>query len=81
MHSILKLLDDGGVFVSQDPCYTKHMNPIARLLCKLDRGYYVRSMDQYVDLLNDFWTKMKYDLKTDTLRFLPYSVIEFENQK
>ena len=80
MISIKNLLNKGGIFISHDPCYTKDMNPIARILCKLDRGQYVRYKEQYIEMMNKFWDDIWYEIQTDTLRFLPYSVIIFKNK-
>lgn len=80
MISIKNLLNKGGIFISHDPCYTKDMNPIARILCKLDRGQYVRYKEQYIKMMNKFWDDIWYEIQTDTLRFLPYSVIIFKNK-
>lgn len=79
MKSIKRIIADGGVFISFDACYTKGMNPIARLLCMLDRGRYVRYADEFIATQKKYWTNVKYDIRTDTLRFLPYSVIIFTN--
>ncbi len=78
--SIKRLMADGGVFISHDPCYTKKMNPIARLMCMFDRGKYVRYADDYITLQKKYWTDIKYDIRTDTLK-IPYSVIIFRNIK
>lgn len=80
MTCIKRIIADGGIYVSLDPCYTKDMNPIARLLCMLDRGRYVRYADDFIRIQEKYWTDVKYDIRTDTLRFLPYSVIIFTNK-
>lgn len=80
MTSIKKLLDKDGIFITLDPCYTKAMNPIARILCKLDRGQYVRYKEQYIKMMNKFGGDTWYEIQTNTLRFLPYSVIVFKNK-
>lgn len=80
MASIKRIIADGGVFVSLDACYTKGMNPIARLICMLDRGRYVRSADDFISTQEKYWTNVKYEIRTDTLKFLPYSVIIFTNK-
>lgn len=79
MKSIKRIIADGGVFISLDACYTKGMNPIARLLCMLDRGRYVRYVDKFIAMQKKYWADVEYDIRTDTLRFLPYSVIIFTN--
>ena len=79
MDNIKTLLDCKGVFISLDACYVKKMNPIAKLLCRLDRGQYVRYKEQYLDIMNKHWSNVWYEIRTDTLRFLPYSVIVFKN--
>lgn len=79
MTSIKRIIADGGVFISHDPCFTKKMNPIAKLLCMLDRGRYVRNVDEYVATQKKYWNNVKYDIRTDIL-VLPYSVIIFTNK-
>ncbi len=79
MISVKRIISEGGVFVSDDCCYTKGMSIIARLLCMMDRGRYVRYADEYVRMQNKYWNNVKYDICTDTLRFLPYSLIIFTN--
>lgn len=79
MTNIKRLLTPNGRFVSRDPCYTTPMNPIARALCSLDRGRFVRTVNQYVAIQQKYWANVKYDVRTDTLRFFPYSVISFCN--
>ena len=80
MASIKRVISCGGVFVSCDPCYIDGMNPIARLMCILDRGRYVRSADDLISIQKKYWTDVKYEIKTDLLRFLPYSSIIFTNR-
>ena len=77
--SIKRIIAKDGRFVSFDPCYTKGMNPIARLLCMLDRGRYVRYAEDFVRLQQKYWTDIKYEVKTDGLK-LPYSRILFSNK-
>ncbi len=80
MKRIKRIIADGGIFVSLDACFTKGMNPIARILCMIDRGRYVRYAEDYISTQKKYWTDVKYDIRTDTLRFLPYSVIIFTNK-
>lgn len=80
MASIKRIIRRGGIFVSLDPCYIKGMNPIARFLCMLDRGRYVRYADDFISTQEKYWTDVKYEIRTDTLRLLPYSVIVFTNK-
>lgn len=78
MENIKKLLDAGGEFVSLDPCYTEHMNPIAWILCRLDRGKYVRTKAEWIELMSRHWKNIWHEERKDTL-ILPYSVIVFRN--
>ena len=79
MKSIKRIIAKGGRFVSIDCCYTKKMNPIARLLCMLDRGRYVRNADDFVRLQQKYWTDVNFEIRTDGL-ILPYSRILFSNK-
>ncbi len=78
MENIKKVMSSQGQFVSLDPCYTDRMNPIAKLICKLDRGKYVRSEVEYYRLMKKHWKNVWYEIRKDTLRFLPYSQIVFK---
>ena len=78
MSSIKRIIAEGGRFVSNDCCYTKGMNPIARLLCMLDRGRYVRGADEFISLQQRYWKNVRSEIRTDGLR-LPYSRILFSN--
>ena len=80
INSVQELLADEGQFVSLDCCLTRPMNPIAWVLCKLDRGKYVRYKDEWVSLMKKHWDKVWYKIRTDTL-VLPYSIILFKNMK
>lgn len=79
LDNIKKLLKPGGFFVSHDPCYTKKMNFIAKIICKLDRGRYVRYEEEYVKIQKQFFLNVKYVIRKDCLHFFPYSVIYFCN--
>ncbi len=81
MESIKKLLAPGGIFISADCCYVKGMNPIARFLCMMDRGEYVRYVSDYIKMQKEFFDNVWYEVRTDTLGFLPYSLIVFKNRK
>lgn len=80
MEGVKKLLDTGGEFVSFDPCYTEHMNPIAWMLCRLDRGQYVRTKEKWLELMSKHWKNIEHRERTDTL-IVPYSLIIFRNTK
>lgn len=78
LKDIKRILLPGGYFVSYDPCFTTKMNPLAKIICKLDRGKYVRHIDSYVRLQKEVWDVVNYEIHTDTLRFLPYSAVIFK---
>ena len=77
MKSIRRILDPNGEFISLDCCYSKQMNPIARLIVSLDRGRHVRHEDEMTSLMNRYWKNVWYEKRTDTLK-LPYNVIAFK---
>ena len=79
LKSIKRLLADNGRFISLDPCYTKGMNPIARLLCMLDRGKFVRYAEEFICIQQKFFADVNFEIRTDGLR-LPYSRILFSNR-
>jgi 2-polyprenyl-3-methyl-5-hydroxy-6-metoxy-1,4-benzoquinol methylase len=45
------LLDDGGALITADPCVTPDQSKIERKITLMDRGKFVRSPEQYADLM------------------------------
>ena len=54
------------------------MNPIAWILCSLDRGRYVRRKEAWISLMKCHRDRVWYEVRTDTLS-VPYSLIIFRN--
>jgi 2-polyprenyl-3-methyl-5-hydroxy-6-metoxy-1,4-benzoquinol methylase len=68
-------LKSNGLLVTQDPCYVSHQNFIAKFLASMDRGHYVRTVDEYKSLAEDvFPGKVEIILRNDLLR-VPYNHI------
>jgi len=67
-----------GRLVTIDPCFEKPQNPIARYLIKRDRGRYVRSQDEYLGLLREFFRTTAPHIRRDML-YIPYTHIIIES--
>lgn len=75
-----KLLKKGGKLVTFDGCYTPQQSKIDRLLLDLDRGKFVRSLNQYKILVPSQFQNTKETIYTDLLT-LPYTHLVMECTK
>jgi SAM-dependent methyltransferase len=65
-------LTKGGRLVTLDPAFEAEQHPIARLLARLDRGRFVRSVDQYRELVSSHFIPEQVIVRHDLLR-VPYT--------
>jgi SAM-dependent methyltransferase len=72
-------LKSGGRFVTVDPCYVDEQSPVARWLISMDRGQYVRTKAQYLELAETAFTSIQVSIRHDRLR-IPYTHIILECQ-
>lgn len=70
-------LKPSGHFISYDPCFTKHQNPLAWMTHRLDRGRYVRYVSSLVELVQTVFPTCQHAIRTD-LTYVPSSVIIFD---
>lgn len=71
--STARLLSPGGRLVAGfDPVFHKRQHPVARLLASLDRGRFVRTSDEYQNLLSDYVQVLRADVRHDLMK-VPYS--------
>ena len=71
------VLRSGGRLVTLDPCRLEKQSPIARFLISIDRGEYVRSREQYLNLATAVFTDTKISILRDLVR-IPYTHIIME---
>jgi SAM-dependent methyltransferase len=72
MSDVKRSLKPGGRFVAVDPLIEYPQNPIARLLARLDRGQFVRTVDGYSAIAKSAFEKADVEARRDMLR-VPYS--------
>jgi cyclopropane fatty-acyl-phospholipid synthase-like methyltransferase len=70
-------LKPGGRLITLDGCYMKNQSRISRfILCK-DRGKYVRTKDEYLNLASTYFKRIQVSIHHDLLR-IPYTHIIME---
>lgn len=67
-----KVLGPGGRLVTCDGAFVAGQNPLARLLLKLDRGRYVRSPEQYIQIARRSFPNAQARVLHDLL-YIPYT--------
>lgn len=67
-------LKDNGRFITLDNVYDKNINIINKIALKLDRGEYIRSKREYLDLFSQF-PEVKCDVVKSKLRIPYYHII------
>lgn len=72
MRDVRACLKPGGRFVALDPLIEHPQNPIARMLARLDRGQFVRTLDGYAGLARAAFETFSVEPRRDLLR-VPYS--------
>lgn len=70
-------LKPGGRLITNDGCYTSSQSRVERYLLSRDRGQYVRTEAQYVDLAHSCFPQVIPHLRTDVLR-IPYTHLIME---
>jgi SAM-dependent methyltransferase len=70
-------LKPGGKLVTADGVWTDDQSPAARWLLARDRGEYVRSEPQYVEIASRGFTSVKASVRHDLLR-IPYTQLILE---
>jgi len=73
-------LEAGGRLITLDGCFTPDQNPVARLLLSRDRGQFVRSKEQYMELATRVFPVVTATVRNDLLR-IPYTHIILECEK
>jgi SAM-dependent methyltransferase len=73
-------LKGGGRLITLDGCYVEGQSRIARFMLTKDRGQYVRTGDQYIELASRVFTNVNETIRTDLLR-IPYTHIIMECTK
>jgi SAM-dependent methyltransferase len=77
MRAAAKALTDDGRFVSSDNVWTEQQPWIARQLIARDRGANVRTVDTYVALAEQVFSKVVPTVRDDFLR-VPYTLVMLE---
>lgn len=72
VRNVRACLKAGGRFVAIDPLIEHPQNPIARLLARLDRGEFVRTLDGYARIASSAFENFTVEPRRDLLR-VPYS--------
>lgn len=67
----VQCLDDGGRFVSIDPCFAEKQNPVARFLISRDRGQNVRTQGGYQSLSEGIFSTVRGELRHRA--WIPYT--------
>ncbi len=65
-------LKPGGRLVTNDGCYTTGQSRLERYLLSRDRGQFVRTQEQYLELARSWFQQVIPHLRTDVLR-IPYT--------
>jgi len=73
-------LAPGGLLVTLDPAIVRGQHPIARLLARLDRGRYARSVARYRALIEKSFTIESEIVRHDLLR-VPYTMAAFRARR
>jgi len=82
--SLLKLaytaLKEGGRLVTYDGCFVEGQSRIAQFIISQDRGRFVRSKNEYLNLACQVFANVKQELREDLLR-IPYTHLIMECRK
>ena len=70
-------LVDGGRFVISEPCWATGQGSFERMLMRLDRGRFVRTVDQYTTLMKRRFAGVETHIVRDTYR-VPYTMVVVE---
>jgi SAM-dependent methyltransferase len=76
----LKLLKENGRLITFDGCYTSEQSWLSSYILSKDRGNFVRTKDQYINLTQTVFSNIKVHLRDDFTR-LPSTQIIIECQK
>lgn len=62
------VLNEGGVFLAQEPCWTSTQSWVDRTVMSFDRGEDIRSIDGYANLLKESFENVEgHELATDVI--------------
>lgn len=67
-------LRPGGRMITMDGCYTSTQSLAARYLLSRDRGRFIRTLDQYLQMARTQFTEVHADVRHDALR-IPYTTL------
>jgi cyclopropane fatty-acyl-phospholipid synthase-like methyltransferase len=70
-------LKPGGRMITNDGCYAVGQSAAKRFLLSRDRGRFVRTQEQYVELAHSWFQEVKPHLREDVLR-IPYTHLIME---
>jgi len=70
-------LRNGGRMITMDGCYTSGQSRTERYLLSRDRGQFVRSLEEYVELARAWFQNVNAQLRMDVLR-IPYTHVFLE---
>jgi len=77
MASIHAALKPGGRLITLDGCYLKNQSRISRFILSKDRGKYVRTKDEYLNLASTYFKRIQVSIHHNLLR-IPYTHIIME---
>lgn len=69
-----------GRLITLDGCYMKGQSWLARFILSRDRGKYIRTKDQYINLASKIFSNIKISIHHDLIR-IPYTHIVMECTK
>lgn len=72
MQAAARVLDAQGRWVSHDPTYTSQQSAAARWVVNRDRGRYVRTPEQLLELAKSCFTRCRVEIESAPLR-IPYT--------
>jgi SAM-dependent methyltransferase len=70
-------LKPGGRMITNDGCYMPGQSSAKRYLLSRDRGQYVRTENQYLELAREYFDEIKPNIREDVLR-IPYTHLILE---
>jgi SAM-dependent methyltransferase len=70
-------LRPGGRMITNDGCYVPGQSPTKRFLLAHDRGRYVRTENQYLELAREYFDEVRSNIREDVLR-VPYTHLIME---
>ena len=70
-------LRPGGRMITNDGCYVPGQSPTKRFLLSHDRGRYVRTENQYLELAREYFDEVRSNIREDVLR-IPYTHLILE---